>query len=330
QANTSNLTGAVAGNVTVRASSGSLATADTSFTVTSGDAAAVAFVSPNTTDLQSGSTRTFTARIRDAAGNTVTGYSGSISFASPAGPGTVTGLPSIVAVTSGTATSGTITAVNVGDVTVRASSGSLATADTSFTVTPVPVTVSITGGPFAYNGNPHAATVTTTPSITGYSVNYAGTTTAYNSSTPPTNSDTYTVTVTITDPNYVLSGSATGSITINKVALTASIIGIPTKQYDGNATATVSFSGAALVGVVGLDAVTINSAGYSATFADKTVANGKPVTVTGVALSGADAGNYTVSQPTGLTANITAKNLTINGAVANNKQYDIGRTARRE
>src|SRR5439155_1102555 len=123
QASTGNLTGAVAGNVTVRASSGSLATADTSFNVTSGAAAAVAFVSPNTTDLQSGSTRTFTARIRDAAGNTVTGYSGSISFASPAGPGTVTGLPSIVAVTSGTATSGTITAVNVGNVTVRASSG---------------------------------------------------------------------------------------------------------------------------------------------------------------------------------------------------------------
>ena len=29
-----------------------------------------------------------------------------------------------------------------------------------------------------------------------------------------------------------------------------------------------------------------------------------------------------MSQPTGLTADITAKNLTINGAVANNKQYD--------
>src|SRR5207244_3776752 len=54
----------------------------------------------------------------------------------------------------------------------------------------------------------------------------------------------------------------------------------------------------------------------------KTVANGKPVTVSGVTLSGGDAGNYTVSQPTGLTADITAKNLTIDGALANNKQYD--------
>ena len=65
--------------------------------------------------------------------------------------------------------------------------------------------------------------------------------------------------------------------------------------------------------------VTINSSGYSASFATKTVGTGKPVTVTGVALSGADAGNYTVSQPSGLTANITAKNLTISGAAADNK-----------
>src|SRR5256712_418875 len=99
------------------------------------------------------------------------------------------------------------------------------------------------------------------------------------------------------------------------------------KQDDGNAPATVNFSVATLVGVAGADGVSINSAGYSATFADRTVANGKPVTVTGVVLSGADAGNYTVSQPSGLTANITAKNLTINGAVANNKQYDGNNTA---
>src|SRR3989442_727470 len=92
-------------------------------------------------------------------------------------------------------------------------------------------------------------------------------------------------------------------------------------------TATVNFSLATLVGVVSGDLVSINSAGYSATFADKTVVNGKPVTVLGVALSGVDAGNYTVSQPSGLTANITAKNLTINGAVANNKQYDGTTTA---
>src|SRR5207244_1085824 len=94
------------------------------------------------------------------------------------------------------------------------------------------------------------------------------------------------------------------------------------KQYDGNTTATVDFSGASLVGVVGLDSVSINSGGYSATFLTKTVGTAKAVTVLGVALSGGDAGNYTVERPTGLAGNITAKNLIIGGAVVNNKEYD--------
>src|SRR4029079_16711482 len=82
-----------------------------------------------------------------------------------------------------------------------------------------------------------------------------------------------------------------------------------------------------LVGVLGLDAVSINSSGYSASFNNKNVGTGKAVTVSGVALGGADAGNYTVSQPAGLTANISAKNLTISGASANNKPYDGNATA---
>jgi len=77
------------------------------------------------------------------------------------------------------------------------------------------------------------------------------------------------------------------------------------KVYDGNDTATVNFAGATLVGIVGSDVVTIVTTGYGATFATTSVANGIAVTVTGVTLGGAQAGNYTVSQPTGLTANIS-------------------------
>src|SRR5204863_202770 len=95
------------------------------------------------------------------------------------------------------------------------------------------------------------------------------------------------------------------------------------KQYDGNTTAMVDFTGASLAVVVSGDAVSINSSSYSASFATKTVANTKAVTVTGVTLSGADAGNYTVSQPTGLTADITARTLTISGAVADNKAVTV-------
>src|SRR3989442_608974 len=127
--------------------------------------------------------------------------------------------------------------------------------------------------------------------------------------------------------NYTVSqpSGLTANITAKNLTINGAVAN--NKEYDGSTTATVTFGGASLVGVVLGDVVSINSAGYSATFADKTVANGKPVTVTGVALSGGDAGNYTVSQPSGLTANITAKNLTINGAAANNKQYDSNNTA---
>ena len=98
------------------------------------------------------------------------------------------------------------------------------------------------------------------------------------------------------------------------------------KQYDGNTTRLLILPARLWQWCVSVIQC-INSSGYSASFATKTVGNGKPVTVTGVTLSGADAGNYTVSQPSGLTRTSRAKNLTINGAVANNKQYD-GNTTR--
>ena len=94
------------------------------------------------------------------------------------------------------------------------------------------------------------------------------------------------------------------------------------RPYDGNASATIDWSGASLNGVVGLDDVSIDHSGSSASFNNRNAGLNKPVTVTGVTLGGGDAGNYSVSQPSGLTANISAKNLTVAGAVANNKVYD--------
>src|SRR5439155_6414854 len=115
--------------------------------------------------------------------------------------------------------------------------------------------------------------------------------------------------------------------TINPKALTISGAVAQNKTYDGGTSAAVDFSGATLNGVISPDVVTINSSSYTATFNNKNIGTSKPVTVSAVALAGANAANYTVSQPTGLTANITAKNLTISGAVANNKQYDGNATA---
>ena len=53
----------------------------------------------------------------------------------------------------------------------------------------------------------------------------------------------------------------------------------------------------------------------------------KPVTVTGFVLTGPDAGNYTLSQPSGLTANITKADLLVTGLTAQDRAYDTGTVA---
>jgi hypothetical protein len=124
-------------------------------------------------------------------------------------------------------------------------------------------------------------------------------------------------------------GSATSNaatLTVAQKDLTISGAVANNKPYDGTTNATVNFSGASLVGVESGDSVTINSSGYSANFDNKNVGNDKAVTVTGVTLGGTGAGNYTVSQPSGLTANITPKSLT-GSFTAQNKEYDGTRDA---
>jgi hypothetical protein len=58
------------------------------------------------------------------------------------------------------------------------------------------------------------------------------------------------------------------------------------------------------------------------------VGTGKTITVTGFELGGAKAGNYVLSgQPTGLTADITKKTVTVTGLSVSSKTYDQSKTA---
>ena len=108
--------------------------------------------------------------------------------------------------------------------------------------------------------------------------------------------------------------------TITQKPLTITGLAALSKIYDGSTAATLSGTPALNTIVSGDD---VNVSGTpTVTFATKTVGTAKPVSVTGFILSGAKAGNYTLSQPTGLTANITAKVLTVSGATAQNKVYD--------
>ena len=88
------------------------------------------------------------------------------------------------------------------------------------------------------------------------------------------------------------------------------------KEYDGNAVATVSLTDNALSGDVVTDAYT------SASFPDKDVGTGLTVSVHGISISGADAGNYHLTNTSDTTtANITQRDLTVQ-AHGVNKQYD--------
>jgi hypothetical protein len=124
--------------------------------------------------------------------------------------------------------------------------------------------------------------------------------------------------------NYTITGN-TADFTITPAGLTISGLTANDKPYDGNTAATLSGT-AALTGVLGGDTVTLGGTPV-ATFADANIGTNKPVSVTGFTLGGADGGNYSLTQPTGLTASITSASVTVTGITASNKIYDGDTTA---
>ena len=112
------------------------------------------------------------------------------------------------------------------------------------------------------------------------------------------------------------------SVTVEPKALSISGAVAQNKVYDSTSAATVSGT-PVLIGVVAGGDVALSSA--SAVFADAKVGAGKSV-YTGYSLSGSQASNYQVVQPTGLTASITAAGLSVVGASGQSRGYD-GSTA---
>jgi hypothetical protein len=113
--------------------------------------------------------------------------------------------------------------------------------------------------------------------------------------------------------NYAVSfvTDTTGVITAR--AITVNGVLANNKVYDGTTVATLTTGGASVT-ALGADMVTLSSLAATGAFADPTVGVAKPVTAAGFTIGGADAGNYTLTQPTGLTADITAS-LVVNGGL---------------
>jgi len=223
-----------------------------------------------------------------------------------------------------TVTGYTITGTDIGNYTLTQP---IVTAD----ITAAPLTVSgATAANKEYDG-------TTTATISGATlvgkigsdvVNLAnGTVGTFSQATPGAGIVVSTaMTLTGADAgNYALSQPAGLTADISAKALTISGASATSRVYDGSTI--IAVSGGSLLGVLQGDVVTLVDANAAGTTADKLVGSSKAVTVTGYALSGANAGGYTVTQPTGLTANITKKDLTVTGATAINKLYNANNTA---
>ncbi|CAN5207911.1 hypothetical protein BH10PSE3_BH10PSE3_02020 [soil metagenome] len=128
--------------------------------------------------------------------------------------------------------------------------------------------------------------------------------------------------------NYVLASTAAfadiGQITAKTII--AGLGGTVTKTYDGTTTATLD-DNLTLSGLVSGDTVTVGGGG--AVYADKNAGTGKTITVDGVTINGADAGNYVLASTTASAAigQITAKTITAGLGGTVTKTYDGTTTA---
>ena len=138
------------------------------------------------------------------------------------------------------------------------------------------------------------------------------------------NAGNYTLSIYSNASGYDLIGNrfAPGGLTTGKKALTVTGMVANNKVYDGNAIAMLN--GGSLTGLVGSE--TFNFSGQTGLFANKDAGDSKAVTVSGITLAdGSNGGlisNYTVNNPTGLSANIEKKALTISGMTAIDKVYN--------
>jgi filamentous hemagglutinin family protein len=136
------------------------------------------------------------------------------------------------------------------------------------------------------------------------------------------------ITLTGTDAgNYYISGVNALSADITPAPLLLTGVQATDKVYDALTIDRLDTAGASIAsGILAGDSVGLlqASSGATGSFGDKNVGTGKTVTAAlgSFTLTGADAGNYSVSGVNPLSASITKAHLTLSGVVAAGKQYD--------
>lgn len=172
---------------------------------------------------------------------------------------------------------------------------------TNLEITAQPTTKTYThGDPFKTDGMKVKATYSDgsiNADFTGYTVAYQTSGKGYLCK------DNTKVTLKAGDKSVEVTG-----LTVNAKALTVTGITATNRPYAKD-NLEVALTGGTVSGVVSGDTVTVDLTNAKGTMTDANAGNGKAVTVTGVALGGANKGNYTLTQPTGIKVNITQKNI---------------------
>ncbi len=192
-------------------------------------------------------------------------------------------------------------------------------ASASTAVTPASLTVSATGGTQVYNGSTAANVTLGSNAISGDALTLADTSATMANKNVGTNKTVSVGGISVSGPdagNYVLqntTASTTTNVTPASLAVTATG---GTQVYDATINANVTLASNAIDG----DLVTLAAA--SATMANKNVGTNKAVSVGGISIAGADAGNYVLQNTTAsTTTDVTPASLTVS-ATGGTQVYD--------
>ena len=183
--------------------------------------------------------------------------------------------------------------------------------ETTATITAKEVTATITphGGTY---GSAVAAAANLSGAVDGENVpvtlTYTGN--GYNDTAVPANAGSYTVTVSISNSNYTLTGNTTADFVITPKAVTVSGITAKDKVYDGNTNVVLDYSAVTLGGVLENDTLTVTATGTM----ESAGVGERKVRISDLTLGGDSAANYVLAESgnqTETTATITAKEVTV-------------------
>ncbi|PKO92016.1 MAG: hypothetical protein CVU16_07565 [Betaproteobacteria bacterium HGW-Betaproteobacteria-10] len=331
------------GSVTLAASGGTAATDNAgSYTITPSAASSGTFIASNYNITYSTGTLTVNpALITLTAGNQSKTYGSTLNLGTTAYSITAGSLKNSDTISGLTLTSaGALDTANVAGspyaIAPSAASGTGGFNTTNYTISYGNGTLTVNKAPLTVTASNDSKTYNAVAYSGGNGVTYSGFVLSENasalsgsllyttgSSNGAVNAGTYTI-----RPSGYLSTNYSytyvdGTLTINKASLTITGAAINNRAYTGGNAATFSSYGTLSGTFYGSDSsnVSINAGGTSATFDSLNAANGIGVTAV-YSVTGSAAGNYLVTTPTGLTANITPKTLTVSSLAASNKVYD--------